>query len=689
MILIQAAGQMASDFDAKVVFATQLAAQGYNVLIDETTAPEKLSRSRTYAAAPFLSPVRTDDVSNVVVIGAENISDDTLRVLRGYNLPGQVPVHLAGNFPTAQAALWSASQVAYATNHEPNIVNLTDLQPRPLIAPSVSPIFGVEGATGAFASDQINLFVYLPPVLLEDRANLLSLSKLAGHAGLKCNLLTNAKGIKLIREARYETIRAYNYLEFSPATLAQIADIAANFGPNKPAERIAIFAANLIQRGGIFVDCSNTGTLTKNGAPIMRGATDLGEFVSTFHDRIFSKRQEISQKLLNDPWRQQNALTNLENALFRDTSPPKKSAIPPPSKMRYIFLPTNGVGLGHAQRSSVIASGITPQSDCVFAASSSCIPMLRSKGFDCVPLTAKSDAHRNSFANDLFNYLKLRNFIKGTDQLIFDGGYIFDSIYRTLIENQLCATWIRRGLWQDGQANPITAERAHLFDQIIIPGEAFPELNAANIYDQKIHNVGPIVQQVNPDEMDSKGLRKQLQKRFDREFSQMAVTMLGAGFRGDRTQNLQIICNLFERQKNAVNLVVVWPNAVISPFLYGFRNTVVVKARNALALCMASDFVISATGYNSFHELLYHGIPAIFVPQHATLDDQERRARAASERDLAVTVPASELLLFEKTVSAFLNDGAGDTIRKQLQKYRFPATGNQSAAKFIRQGAPK
>jgi UDP:flavonoid glycosyltransferase YjiC (YdhE family) len=50
----------------------------------------------------------------------------------------------------------------------------------------------------------------------------------------------------------------------------------------------------------------------------------------------------------------------------------------------------------------------------------------------------------------------------------------------------------------------------------------------------------------------------------------------------------------------------------------------------------AFDLAVSASGYNSFHELLRFGIPTLFIPnQDTALDDQEARARFASDRGMA------------------------------------------------------
>jgi UDP:flavonoid glycosyltransferase YjiC (YdhE family) len=165
------------------------------------------------------------------------------------------------------------------------------------------------------------------------------------------------------------------------------------------------------------------------------------------------------------------------------------------------------------------------------------------------------------------------------------------------------------------------------------------------------------------------------------------VTMLGGGVASDRTAQIQTISALLDRRPRCLHLVVVWPNSRVSPGHYGWPGTRVVRTHNSLALAAAADLVVSAAGYNSFHELLYHGIPTIFIPQVAPyLDDQERRARAASERGLAETVLSHELLRLERAITAFLDGGEGEAMRNRLRDHVLPEPGNRVAARLIEDG---
>ena len=57
----------------------------------------------------------------------------------------------------------------------------------------------------------------------------------------------------------------------------------------------------------------------------------------------------------------------------------------------------------------------------------------------------------------------------------------------------------------------------------------------------------------------------------------------------------------------------------------------------------AFDGAISAAGYTSWHELIHHGLPSIFVPDEGrSIDDQLTRARFAERRGLGFCVRRAE-----------------------------------------------
>ncbi len=686
MILIEAGERSDRSFDAKLLFATQLAARGHRIMLDDRTLPDRLERYQKYEAAPHLADLDEVEVARIILIGAESIGQDTLTALRHRQFDAAVPVHVVGRFADRQGAIAARAKVAYALGREPELVDLAALQGTALVANAISPLAAAPvPSLGQEPAGPPSLFVVLKQEALEDPMVLPLLSAMDQVPEFRLRVILPGKGKEQVKATRHAHLTVFGLSELSPATLAARADIAAFFGDGVPGERMAAFALDVMRSGRVAIDCTSGAGFVTAGAPAIRGAEDLGALANHVRHTVLVNRRQIGLQARKSPWLVSRSVEPLEAALGLPAPVTPEPAADGPVRNRVVFLPTNGVGIGHARRCALIAAEIDRgEAVPAFAAFPSCVPLLRAEGYDCLPLVAKSPDHPEDHANDLITYLRLRQALNAGDRLVFDGGFVFDSVFRTIFEKGLEAVWVRRGLWQAGQMHGVTLDRERAFARVIVPGEAFPELNADR-GGARVHAVGPVVQRRAVPDAAARGPgRARLAARIGGPFGELVVTMLGGGVAADRTAQVQAVAAIVEGRKTCFNLVVVWPGAVVPAGLAGWKNTRVVQTRDALWLCLLADLVISAAGYNSFHELLYHGIPTIFVPQMAAyMDDQERRARAASERGFAETVLAHEMLLLEREITAFLDQGKAERLRKALVETVLPEPGNRAAAALI------
>ena len=684
MILVDVGRRDERASDSKIIFAAELAALGYKAVVDAATLPNDLQKYQRFEVAPMILNRDDLDIGSVIIIGAEDISDETLSTLRGYGLSPDVAVYALGRFVDHQAQIGARSKLAYALGREPVIFDLTSVQPKPLLPGAISPLM-VGAGIAAANRKKPRVSVFLPPEDLELDVTIPVLAELDHHATFTFNVLIAAKGKERLRKSRYGSLSIFGYAELPPLTLAASVDVAVFFGSGVPGERMAAYALQVMRRGGVVVDCTANAAFVASGAPALRGPTEPAGLSSYLEATVLPNRGQISKEVSASDWMSTHSIEALETGLGLlrpDTDDTAQARSP-----RTIFFPTNGNGLGHAQRCLQIADVLPESADTVFAAFPSCVPMIEDHGHDWTPLVQRSPHHDAPYDNDLVNFLRLRRHLSPDDKVVFDGGFIFESVYRLIMERSLDAVWIRRGLWRPGQVNQTSLDREHAFKQVIAPQEAFGELNADYSFGGHIHRVGPIVQRNELSEDDRQEKRDGLFAKFNSSASKLVVTMLGAGVAADRTAQMQALAAQFDRRDDCLHLILVWPGSSVSPVLFGWRNTQIVRTRKALSLAMAADFVVSAVGYNSFHEALYNGVPAIFVPQVAEyMDDQERRADAASERGLASCVAAKDLLLLEREVNAFLDLGKADDIRTALSSVKLPASGTQDAANIIAKG---
>ncbi len=700
MILVESGIGGERGFEAMALFARQLQLRGHRVMLDAASLPEGMGGGRLYDAALLLAEPAKVAPSRLLVIGAENLSEEVLVRLRETPLAESCRVQAIGRFDSRQALIGARLRLSDALGRAVEPVDLGRLQPRPIRVPSLAPLFasgaaevGAAEVAAAAPLRRPRLLMALPGEMLEDEATLTALEALANRPDLEAAVITSGQGRALLRRQGPGLPIAFGLAEFAPAILARTARMVAVFGPSVPGEQVAALCLEVLGRGGAVADCTEGESLLGSGAPVLRGPRRPAAFVSWLEAAVLPNLKAIGAEAARQPWLRANCLAVLEQALELPAPERHAGARAGGARRRraarILFLPTNGVGLGHAQRAALVAAELVAAESGVqekvgFAAFPSCIPLLQERGFDCLPLVARSGRHTAPQDNDLVNYLRLRSVLAAGDTLVFDGGYPFDSVIRTVLETQARAVWIRRGLWQPGQRRRTPLERQGFFSRVIVPAEAFEELNAGHDFGPDIRRVGPIVQPAGKAENAPQELRARLARRFGRQFRHLVVSMLGSGVAAERAAQLQFLCARFAAEEDVLHLMVVWPNARLAPGLAGWPNSHPVATGRALALSRAADLVISAAGYNSVHEMLYHAIPCIFIPQMAAFtDDQERRARAMSERGLAVTLQPQELLQLGREVDAFLHGGKAGEIRAALEKAELPPRGTAEAARLI------
>ena len=97
----------------------------------------------------------------------------------------------------------------------------------------------------------------------------------------------------------------------------------------------------------------------------------------------------------------------------------------------------------------------------------------------------------------------------------------------------------------------------------------------------------------------------------------------------------------------------------------------------------AFDFAVSAAGYNSFHELLHHGLPCIFLPNdNQKVDDQRARAAFAEGQGAGVCVPRGAESALSGYMAAMLDPALRRLVSRRARTL-CPVNGAQVAAGVI------
>ncbi len=514
--------------------------------------------------------------------------------------------------------------------------------------------------------------------------------------GGRVALLVRGQHKKPLAAALERAHPIYQYSEMTAAHAARRFDCFVEYGEFADNDAVWSLRLNVVRSGGFVVDCTVRGAETPTRIDLLRAPRKLaalGETIATSRrnrGRIAKDyRAELSAFLA--PLSGRTPSGGAAPKLVADSGPSARRGASAETAPRVVFYATNGNGLGHAQRCLAIAKETAERERVAFAAHPSCIRLVGQLGSEVAPLISRTDdTHAVGWANDLANLQRLRAMLRPGDVLAFDGGYVFDSICQIRRDFDLRTVWIRRELFRADQDNSVLFDREKYFDQVIVPTECFDELNDdrhAGAFRRRgaCAPVGPIVQtRARPTDRQRAATRAQIAKRLGVPFDTLLVSMLGGGVASDRNMQLKCVSAAAERHPNMLHLIVKWPTATMAPGFASFKRTRLVSTMNALALAQCADFVVSAAGYNSFHELLYHRVPTLFVPQSAQwLDDQERRAKAAESRGLAAFVEPERLAtLFEMINPETLADRAA-RLGERLAEWEAPERGNADAAQAL------
>ena len=672
MLLCDTGAGNAEVLDDLVVFASQARAAGLPISIHKNSIPDDCKDSSQIDFASFLTDARADLIDQVIIIGAETVNDSRLRQFRMLSGGRALNCVAWGNFETRQKRIATSARLSYAFGKEPRILDV----PKVIGLPATSaPVFGASLRSRPRSKPIIGLI--FPDI--GDSNAVSGVRALSLARDFQVEIICGGKSKSRWKTELGPSVPVWHPGELLPRALAVRFDVAVLLDSPPSWYRLQTLVANLAGAGTTLVDGTSDRSWSLLGSAIIPGTPDMPMLGTWLQSSILPNIAPLRSEILTSKLHASLKLPP-ELAELMPSPPPVRRAAMDTQEKRVVFMPTNGVGLGHAKRCSLIARELSDHSTATFAAFPSCLEMLNRGGFDAMPLVGRTPL-RNTIDSDLVNHSRLNALAANASAFVFDGGYVFDSVMRSVADNVVPAVWVRRGLWQDGQNNSVALDRQKLFDRIVVPLETFEELNGPS--DQNTIEVGPIVHNIDLSKQDRVSLRAELSNVTNRGFHKLVVTMLGGGVAADRRAQINAICAHLAANTGVLHCLVVWPTAIVEPAWSAHENTVVVQTHHARSLIGASDLFVSAVGYNSFHEALYGGIPTIFLPQMASfMDDQRARARAAADRGVALLVEPWEILKLTGLIDECL-EGRTDELKSKLQELNLPEPGMKAAANAI------
>lgn len=172
------------------------------------------------------------------------------------------------------------------------------------------------------------------------------------------------------------------------------------------------------------------------------------------------------------------------------------------------------------------------------------------------------------------------------------------------------------------------------YDLILVPErEATEEVFIPDSVRDRTECSGPIISCNRSDLLDRESALKSL--GLEERGLHVYVCVGGGGHRSAEDRILAT-CRALEHVKD-IQIIV-----GVGPLYRGKRaegsNVVWLKSMDMASHLAVVDVAISAAGYNSFNELMLAGIPTIFLPLEAAMDDQLKRAKRAEKVGAAVVL---------------------------------------------------
>jgi UDP:flavonoid glycosyltransferase YjiC (YdhE family) len=336
-----------------------------------------------------------------------------------------------------------------------------------------------------------------------------------------------------------------------------------------------------------------------------------------------------------------------------------------PSQIRCMLVVVpNGVGLGHITRMMAIAKGLQSYADLrvIFWCYSRAAEILTSAGFEVIlrQTAQHMDAHPPSWRRWEVEEFA-RTVVHFDVRLVaVDGGavgrFIVDALKRPGC-GRCGVLWVRRGMLRP-ETDADMLEHEQVCDLILEPGDLAVEMDQGPTRTRTARNRG-FSRKIETRPVTLKPFlpsytRKEAKKRLNLGWGRHCLVSLGGAF-GD----WELFQALLQKHAKQAGVKLIWAQSPLAaPPKLSDKSTSVRRFYPLSRYMEAFDGMVTATGYNSYHELIlgYRGAVLLAPTNRDRLDDQEARARYAEEQGWAHVVYTTRLQDQERAIQSFMTD---------------------------------
>lgn len=332
---------------------------------------------------------------------------------------------------------------------------------------------------------------------------------------------------------------------------------------------------------------------------------------------------------------------------------------------RILFISSNGAGLGHLTRLMAIARRLPAKIQPIFLTLSQALPVVRQQGYFVEYLYSAgwAELSRRQWNGLLAHRLSELLETYQPAAVIFDGTYPYLGLLDIARQHpEVPFVWSRRGMWRAGLGVP-NLQAVRSFARVFEPGEFAADLDrGATAGRNDAKRLGPVVFSEHSDLMDRETAQQKLGLQGDRV---NVLIQLGAGNINDIHSEAGLCLGHLRTDRRVQ--VVVAESIIADRPLELPADVQRVRTYPLTRYYRAFDFAVSASGYNSFHELVGFGVPTLFSPNlHTALDDQSARARYAELEGIGMWLKDKTSAGAATALGPLLNDDNRQEIRHRL-----------------------
>jgi UDP-N-acetylglucosamine:LPS N-acetylglucosamine transferase len=344
------------------------------------------------------------------------------------------------------------------------------------------------------------------------------------------------------------------------------------------------------------------------------------------------------------------------------------------AKPTIILATDNGVGMGHLARATAIAQALEGRANPIIVSVAGAVAELpEATGIPCEYIPGKTRGWISRTKWDRYFRDRLLAIAEETGARVisFDGVTPYPGFILTKNSNsKLTTVWVRRGLWRKNRLRFVLPLQSAVIDNVIEPGDFASEYDNGPTSKRRDAIVtSPVSLYQKSSAISRSAAREAL--GLDQNRPAVLVQLgtgdsdmnakLTAALKGlSGWQDLQIVLTKEPVDSNGVSLV---PQGMAVKVVRFFPLARALKA---------FDGAITATGYNSAHELLPAQVPTVFIANIRGTDMQETRAQWCADKGFALRADQSDLSDIEKTVSKLQSHEVRSALAERCKE--LPAT---------------